>query len=186
MMANEQEHDAKAEPKLILRGAQRREGSDDYETTVLLFEGKGDYLQGYVVAHGRKRDVIAHMNGRKPNPDTGEIKPGFLKLSERVGKGDDQGWREVGYGNAMNSRRDSKQVFFDTVLFNIDGETLSARITKHVTPEMHARLGFSSPRVERPKTAKSAKADQADEPAPEQRPGVSRPAARRTAARQAA
>lgn len=179
-MAKEQENGNKAEPKLILRGVQRREGSDNYDTTVLLFEGKGDFLQGYVVAKGQKRDVIAHMNERKPDPETGEIKPGFLKLSERVGKGDDQTWREVGYGNAMNSRKDGKQVFFDTVLFNVGGETLNARVTKHVTPEMHEKLGFTSPREERPKSDKSAKAEQAEEPAPEQQPAA-RPAARKAA-----
>ncbi|VFR81315.1 hypothetical protein ISE1_2739 [plant metagenome] len=181
-MAKEQ--DNKDEPKLILRGVQRREGSDQFDTTVLLFEGKGDFLQGYVVANGQKRDVIAHLNERKPDPETGEVRPGFLKLSERGGKGEDATWREVGYGNAMNHRRDDKQVFFDTVLFNVEGETLNARVTKHVTPEMHQKLGFTSPRVDRPKSEKSAKADQAEEPAPEQRPAArrsARPAARKAA-----
>eukprot|EP00887_Chlorella_sp_A99_P003782 scaffold31.g3782.t1 len=183
MMANEQESSNKAEPKLILRGGQRREGSDSYETTVLLYEGKGDFLQGHVMVNGQKKDVIAHMNERKANPETGEVKPSFLKLSERVGKGEDQTWREVGYGNAMNTRKDGKQVFYDTVLLNVNGETLNARITKHVTPEMHAKLGFTSPRQERPKTEKSIKAEQTEELAPEQ-PATrqaARPAARKTA-----
>ncbi|MFY2610797.1 hypothetical protein HMPREF3069_05200 [Achromobacter xylosoxidans] len=183
-MAKEQESGNKSEPKLILRGVQRREGSDGYETTVLLFEGKGDFLQGYVVSGGQKRDVIAHMNERKPDPETGEIKPGFLKLSERVGKGEEQSWREVGYGNAMNVRKDGKPVFYDTVLFNVGGETLNARVTQHVTPELHEKLGFTSPRAERPRTEKAAKAEQAEEPAPEQQPAArrsSRPAARKAA-----
>ncbi len=181
-MANEQESSNKAEPKLILRGGQRREGSENYETTVLLFEGKGDFLQGHVVVKGQKKDVIAHMNERKANLETGEVKPSFLKLSERVGKGEDQTWREVGYGNAMNTRKDGKQVFYDTVIFNVDGEILNARITKHVTAEMHAKLGFTSPRQERPKSDQSIK-EQTEEPAPGQPTPrqATRPAARKAA-----
>ncbi len=183
-MANEQGHGDKAEPKLILRGVQRRGDTDTFDTTVLLFEGKGDYLQGYVVANGKKRDVIAHINESKPDPETGEIKPNHLRLSERVGTGDEKTWNDVGYGIAMNSRKDGKPVFFDTVLFNVGDETLNARVTKHVTPEMHEKLGFTSPRAARPRAESSAKAEQAEEPAPEQQPAARRPA--RPAARKAA
>jgi hypothetical protein len=177
------ETDKKAEPKLILRGVQRRTGTDNYETTVLLFEGKGDYLQGYVVVNGQKRDVIAHINDCKADSEVSKVKSGFLKLSQREGNGNNISWHEVGYGHAMDNRKDGKQVFFDTVLFNVDGETLNARITKHVTSEMHAKLGFTSLRIERPKTEKLDKTEQAEK-LTLKKPAAykpSRPIARKTA-----
>lgn len=147
--------------KPVLRGVQKRGGNDDYETTVLLFKGKGDYLQGFVVADGVKHQVIAHLNERKPNPETGEIKPNFIKLSKSVGEGENAKWEEVGFGNALNKRTDSKTVYFDEVLFNVGGKTVGARVAKDVDSEMHRRLGFVQERVPRPE--KSAKAGQANE-----------------------
>ncbi|MHC5209032.1 LPD7 domain-containing protein [Pseudomonas chlororaphis] len=139
--------------KLILRGVNKV--GDDYDTTVLLFKGKGDYLQGFMKVDGIKHQVIAHLNERNPDVATGEIKPNFIKLSKAVGQGDDTKWEEFGFGNALNKRNDQKPVYFDDVLFNIGGKTLSARITKNVDEEMHRKLGFVQERVARPERAKA-------------------------------
>lgn len=139
--------------KLILRGVVKV--GDDYDTTVLLFKGKGDYLQGFMKVEGVKHQVIAHLNERKPDEGTGEIKPNFIKLSKAVGQGDDTKWEEFGFGNALNKRNDQKPVYFDDVLFNIGGKTLSARITKNVDEDMHRKLGFVQDRVARPERAKA-------------------------------
>jgi hypothetical protein len=139
--------------KLILRGVVKV--GDDYDTTVLLFKGKGDYLQGFMKVDGVKHQVIAHLNERKPDEGTGEIKPNFIKLSKAVGQGDDTKWEEFGFGNALNKRNDQKPVYFDDVLFNVGGKTLSARITKNVDEDMHRKLGFVQDRVARPERAKA-------------------------------
>ncbi|MHC8347703.1 LPD7 domain-containing protein [Pseudomonas sp. RT6P73] len=139
--------------KLILRGVVKV--GDDFDTTVLLFKGKGDYLQGFMKVDGVKHQVIAHLNERKPDEGTGEIKPNFIKLSKAVGQGDDTKWEEFGFGNALNKRNDQKPVYFDDVLFNVGGKTLSARITKNVDEDMHRKLGFVQDRVARPERAKA-------------------------------
>ncbi|WP_188867947.1 LPD7 domain-containing protein [Pseudomonas asuensis] len=161
---NSNENSNKAED-LVLRGVKRNENGNGYETTVLLFKGQGDYLQGFVKIGDQKHHVIAHINERKVDTTTGELKPNFLKLSERVGDGQ---WKEIGFGNAVNKRNDNKQVHFDEMLFNVGGQTLNARITKHVDEEMHRKLGFVEERLERPKD--STKQMPASIPAPSQSP----------------
>ncbi|MHC8403475.1 LPD7 domain-containing protein [Pseudomonas sp. MDT1-17] len=146
-------HENGDDQKLILRGVIKV--GDDYDTTVLLFKGKGDYLQGFMKVDGVKHQVIAHLNERKPDEGTGEIKPNFIKLSKAVGQGDDTKWEEFGFGNALNKRNDQKPVYFDDVLFNIGGKTLSGRITKNVDDDMHRKLGFVQDRVARPERAKA-------------------------------
>ncbi|AXQ51011.1 hypothetical protein DZC31_30345 (plasmid) [Stenotrophomonas rhizophila] len=145
------------ERKPILRGVVKV--GDDYDTNVLLFKGKGDYLQGFVKVDGVKHQVIAHVNERKPNPETGEIKPNFIKLSKSVGEGENTKWEEIGFGNALNKRNDGKPVYFDDVLFNIGGKTVGARVTKYVDEEMHRKLGFVEKRVPRPERGPEADAD---------------------------
>ena len=156
--------------------------SGEFETTVLLFKGKGDYLQGFIKIDGEKHQVLAHLNERKPDEESGEIKPNFIKLSKAVGQGDDAKWQDLGFGNAVNKRNDGKPVYFDDVLFNVDGKVIGARITKHVDEEMHSKLGFTHERVARPEkpqndqaspdpkqAAPAAKVEQA---APEEAPGA--------------
>lgn len=137
------------EPPLILRGVKKLD-SGEFDTTVLLFKGKGDYLQGYIKIGDQKRHVLAHLNERKPNQETGEVKPNYFKLSEPHGQGDDTTWKEIGFGNAVNHRKDGKPVYHDEVLFSVGNEMLKARITKHVDDEMHRQLGFLEPRKPRP------------------------------------
>ncbi|MBY9629139.1 hypothetical protein KUU78_30985 (plasmid) [Pseudomonas aeruginosa] len=157
-MANHESGDQGQEPKLILRGV-RKLDNGEFDTTALLFKGKGDYLQGYIKVGDEKRHVIAHINERKADQETGEIKPNFLKLSEAQGKGDDTSWKEIGFGNAVNRRSDGKPVYFDEVLFSVGSEVVKARITKNVDDELHRKLGFVEPRQARPKD--DAKSDAA-------------------------
>ncbi len=139
------------EPKLILRGV-RKLDNGEFDTTALLFKGNGDYLQGFIKVGDEKHQVIAHMNERKnPDPETGEIKPNFLKLVEPHGNGDDTNWKELGFGNAVNRRSDGKPVYFDEVLFSVGNEVIKARITKNVDDELHRKLGFQEARQARPR-----------------------------------
>ena len=149
---------AEKEPKLILRGVTKL-ADDSFDTTVLLYQGKGDYLQGFVKVDGIKHQVLAFMNERHPNPSTGEIKPNFITLSEpsKSSTDDDAKWNQIGHGNAVNRRGDGKEVHFDEVLFNVGGAILKAKVTKHVDESLHQKLGFLEPRKEREKPAASPK-----------------------------
>lgn len=150
-----------SKPILVVRGSRRNETAPSgWDTTVCLFQGPKNadqlpaFLTGFVVVNGHKRNVIAHINERKPNTETGEIKPNFLVLSELVpGNSDDPQWNEVGHGNAINRRNDNKKVYFDELLFNVDGEILSARVTKNVGNALHRHLGFENPREARAERA---------------------------------
>lgn len=152
----------------VLRGVERNKETGKFEETVLLFKGKGDYLQGFIISGGEKHQVLAHINERKPDASTGEIKPNFLKLSKAEGQGDAVQWTELGFGNALNKRTDGKPVYFDEVLFNVGGKTISARLGKGVSEELHAKLGFASSRVERPKDEKKDAKEGPKSPAPQQ------------------
>lgn len=147
----------KPTPDLVLRGS-RKDAAGQYETTVLLFRApNAGYLTGWVLAAGNKHHVIAHINERKPDMTTGEVKPNFLVLSELVSKeGEEERWEELGHGNAMNRRSDNKAVYFDEMLFNVKGEILNARITQKVDQSLHRQLGFENPRVDRPDRPRQA------------------------------
>lgn len=143
---------AEQEQKAILRSVKKLENGE-FDTTVFLCKGKGDYLQGYIKIGDEKRQVIAHLNQRKPNEATGEVKPNFLTLSEPHGSGDATTWKEIGFGNAVNKRKDGQPVYFDEVLLSVGKEVFGARLTKHADDEMQRKLGFQEPRQERPKFA---------------------------------
>lgn len=149
---------AEKEPKLILRGVTKLD-DDSFDTTVLLYQGKGDYLQGFVKVDGVKHQVLAFMNERHPDPKTGEIKPNFITLSEpsKSGTDDESKWNQIGYGNAVNRRGDGKEVHFDEVLFNVGGTIVKSKVTKHADEELHKKLGFLEPRKEREKPSSSPK-----------------------------
>jgi Large polyvalent protein-associated domain 7 len=134
------------DPPVLLRGVVKN--GDEFKTTALLFQGKGDYLQGFIVANGEKHQVIVHINQRKPDGD-GVVRPNFLKVSERVGNGENALWKEIGFGNAVNHRSDGKVVHFDEVLFNIGQEVVKARVTAKVDADMHRNLGFLEARKSR-------------------------------------
>ncbi|MGE8051324.1 LPD7 domain-containing protein [Pseudomonas monteilii] len=155
--------DSNAEQKLILRGVTKLD-NDQYDTTVLLYQGSGDYLQGYVKINGEKHQVLAFINERHPDPGTGEIKPNFITLSQPNNDGSDQKWTQIGFGNAVNRRGDGKAVYFDEVLFNVDNQILKAKVTKHVDADMHRKLGFLEQRKEREKSSASPKPEAPAQP----------------------
>lgn len=166
--------DSNSGQKLILRGVTKLD-NDQYDTTVLLYQGSGDYLQGYVKVNGEKHQVLAFINERNPDPGTGEIKPNFITLSQPNNDGSDQKWTQIGFGNAVNRRGDGKAVYFDEVLFNVDNQILKAKVTKHVDEDMHRKLGFLEQRKEREKSSASPKPEALTEPV-KQQPSPAQPA----------
>lgn len=150
-------------PRVVIRGS-RRTPSGKYDTTVLLMKAEGKaYLTGFVLVDGEKRQVVAHINSRKPDPKTGEIKPNFLVISELTSKrGEPDRWGELGFGNALNRRHDGQPLYFDELLFKIGNDTLRARVTDNVDQYLHRHLGFDQPRVPRPER-------------PAARPGTAKP-----------
>jgi hypothetical protein len=142
-------NDVDTEPKPVLRGVLRL-GENMIDTTMALYQGKGDYLQGFVKVNGEKHQVLAFINERQPDPKTGETKPSFITLSEPSAQiSGDTLWNQIGHGNAINRRADGKPVFFDEVLFNVGGTFLKSKVTQQVDSHMHNKLGFVEPRKER-------------------------------------
>ena len=161
-------------PDCVIRGSRlSRSVAGKYDTTVLLSHAEGQsFLTGFVLAEGVKRQIVAHINPRQPDRQTGEIKPNFLVLSELASKpGEADRWSEVGYGNAINRRSDGKTVYFDELLFKIGEETLSARTTAKCSGELSRSLGFENARMSRPKLPKPTRGD--DHVPPAQAPSQS-------------
>ncbi|SOS30032.1 hypothetical protein PL963_P100049 (plasmid) [Pseudomonas cerasi] len=139
------------EPKLILRGLTKI-ADNSFDTTVQLYQGKGDYLHGFVKVDGCKHQVLAFMNERHRDPKTGEMKPNFITLSERASSGNEGGqWNQIGHGNGVNRRGDGQEVHFDEVLFNVGGAIVKAKVTGQVDEALHTKLGFVEPRKDRDK-----------------------------------
>lgn len=144
-------------PSPILRGW--RDGA----TTVLLFAhdlGAKTHGHGFVNTGTGNRNVIFFFNEKDGKKS--------ITLKEFVpangGEGGGQ-WNVVGFGHALNQRKDDKQVFFDTVLFNVDGKVLEARITR-AGEAFRDQIGFTQARIERPKEqAQDAPSEQDAEPA---------------------
>jgi hypothetical protein len=164
----------KPNPELVIRGSRRNEEAEGgWETTVLLFNPqpgseRPSFLTGFVVAGGVKHQVVAHINERKPDTETGEVKANFIVLSELVSReGEDERWVELGHGNAVNRRSDGKTVYFDELLFKVKDEVLNAREVAKVGKSLHHHLGFEHPRDKRPeRSASNAPAPADSEPAP--------------------
>ena len=64
----------------------------------------------------------------------------------------------LGYGNAVNSNKNNEPVYFDTVVFNIGGKSIGARVTA-AAEGLRDKIGFTSAQVQRP--AKEAEAEAA-------------------------
>lgn len=149
--ATTQETTREAGPSPILRGWRANAG-----TTVLLFAhepGAKTHGHGFINTGTGNRNVIMFFNDRDGKKS--------ITLKEFVpGEGDDAGkWNVVGFGNAMNQRKDGKPVFFDTVLFSVGDQTLEARTTR-AGEAFREAMGFLAARVERPKEDKDGAAAQ--------------------------
>ena len=122
----------------------RKEGEQFIEDAVL-FENKGE---GKHILSGRLKEmsVIGFLNQSENGP--------FISLRARVG----EEYKEVATMNAQNDRKDGSKVFFDTLSIrpknpetNEKEATLWARVTKTISPELHEKIGFTSPLEDRPK-----------------------------------
>lgn len=143
------DNSAEKEPHAVIRSVKKLDNGE-WDTNVLLFKGKGDFLQGFIKVGDEKRHVIAHLNERKPDQETGEIKPNFITLTEAQNTGDETTWKQIGYGNAVNRRTDNKPVYFDEVLFSVGNQLVGGRVTRHCDDELHRKLGFIEDRKPRP------------------------------------
>lgn len=129
-------------PSPMLRGW--REGVG---TTVLLFAhepGSKTHGHGFINDGSGNRNVIFFFNDHDGKKS--------ITLREFIaGEGGAHGkWSVVGFGNAMNQRKDGKPTYFDTVLFNIGDQRLKAYITK-AGEQFRDQIGFTAARIERPK-----------------------------------
>ncbi len=144
-----------SEPTLVLRGV-RKLDNGEFDTTLMLFNTKNDYMQGFVKVGDVKHQVIAHIIPRKPDQATEESRSNFIRLLEPIVAEEHITWKEIGFGNAINRRKDDKAIFFDEMLFSIGDDLVKARIAQRVDNDLHRQIGFKEPRKERPGCDNSA------------------------------
>ncbi|TES99610.1 hypothetical protein [Burkholderia cepacia] len=115
--------------------------------------------------------VFAFVNERK---DEGSVPTGakYISLTTRKvhPRSGEIGYFPVAIGNVVNSRSDGGEVFFDTVIFNPVDEDLNnipgvqpvaVWVTEACDAALHAKLGFTSARVARPKKQDEVQSDAA-------------------------
>jgi phage/plasmid primase-like uncharacterized protein len=172
------EKSTNATPAVVLRGVNKV--GNRYETTALLVQGAGDYLQGFIMVEGCRRQIISHMAPRPPDAQTGELQPDFLRISELQGDAQNARWREIGYGNAVNHRTDGKPVHFDEVLLSVGKELMKVRDVSNLDSPWRQKLGFIGARKPRPSAeAAGIKVAPKTTLAPKAREDASTPAAPR-------
>lgn len=120
-------------------------------------EGAKTHMHGYVVTEGKKEQVIGFFN------DKDGKKSIALKKFVEGAEGAEGTWATLGYGNAVNTNKNNDTVFFDTVVFNVSGQTIGARVTGATDQALRDKIGFTSAQVERP--TKTAEGDSAAETA---------------------
>lgn len=141
-------------------------GDGKYAGTLSLWahaEGSKTHMHGYAVVDGKNEQVIGFFN------DKDGKKSISLKQFVEGADGAESSWKVLGYGNAVNSNKDGDQVFFDTVVFNIGGKSIGARVTAAADEGLRDKIGFTSAQVQRP--AKEAEAETASESAVERQRG---------------
>lgn len=117
-------------------------------------------LSGFVPIDGQKTQVRAFLNDT--DKEGNKLAHPYLSLtSNTAADGQPAQWKTVAFGNAVNSRKDDKPVYFDQIIFNVAGtdKSFNAYTGRGITEDLHKQLGFTSPQVERP-------AKEADAPAP--------------------
>lgn len=122
----------------VVKGSEMTEGGR--QDTVALWatkEGSVADLNGYF----KGQRVLGFIN---KNAEKGSA---FVSLKAST----PDGLISVATGNAINTSKEGKTVYFDTLAFN-DGtdKAVFAHVTSAITPELHEALGFTSARVERP------------------------------------
>lgn len=129
-------------------------------------EGDKAALSGYITLDGQKLQVRGFINDT--DKEGNKLKSPYLALTHNgAAEGEPAQWKNIAYGNAVNSRRDGKEVFFDQVIFNVAGseKTFSAYAGRGMTDDLHGQLGFTSPQVQRPEKAPAAEAEAEEEEA---------------------
>lgn len=130
-------------PSPILRGV------ENGKVTMVLWAnppGAKMDVHGYIAGVGGKNRQVSGFFNEKDGKKSISLKE-FVPGAE--GK---DSWKMLGFGNPVNSRKDSGPVFFDTMVFNIEGKSIGARVTK-AGEEFQAKMGFTSDKVARPKNA---------------------------------
>lgn len=120
-------------------------GKQAFDNIAFMFKAKeSDTLYGTVkTSDGQSHNVLGFIKER--NEDG---KPNFISLCI---KDENDKLKSVGNINAINSRKDDKPVYFDEAIITINNEVINTKVGKKVDDDLHKKLGFTSPRLERPK-----------------------------------
>lgn len=129
----------------VIRAIHKDGTADKWVEDAVLWSNDGDgayELSGKILGKSVYGFVVA-PEGHDP----------FVSFKTKVG----DGYQQIATMNAQNDRKDGGEVYFDTLSIRVtdlvSGEksTIYARITAEMSGELHTKLGFTSPRVERPK-----------------------------------
>ena len=120
-------------------------------------KGTSPQLNGYVMEDGNRQFVHGWFNEHEGKKSVA------LKKTVAGVEGAGDTYAVVGYGNPVNSNKNGEPVYFDTVVFNIGGQSIGARTPKGTAPELRALMGFTSDMVDRPKKEKAVDGDAAAE-----------------------
>lgn len=141
-------------PSPFLRGVSK--GPNGFATTVCLWahaEGAKTHMHGFVLTGGKQEQVTGFFN------DKDGKKSIALSAFKDGADGAEGKWEKLGYGNAVNSNKNGDPVYFDTVVFNIGGETIGARVTKATDQGLRDKIGFTSALIARPAKEAAAEAE---------------------------
>ena len=136
-------------PSPFLRSVSK--GADGaYVSTLCLWAHEGGaktHMHGFVVTGGKSEQAIGFFN------DKDGKKSVALKSFAAGAEGSEGSWKVLGYGNPVNSNKNGDPVYFDTVVFNINGQTIGARVTQAADQGLRDKIGFTSAQVPRPAKA---------------------------------
>ena len=138
-------------------------------------DGDKAALSGFATVDGQKLQVRGFINDT--DKEGNKLEHPYVSLTTNTAdQGDTPAWKNVAFGNAVNSRKDGKEVYFDQIIFNVAGseKTFNAYAGRGMTDELHGRLGFTAPQVQRPAKDNDAPAPAAEQ-AEEDEPSGPRP-----------
>lgn len=155
--------------KPVLRSVVTR-GDKQFETAVFYRSDKPDskaVLIGQILLKegGRRVRVFAFVNERKVDGLEGSGAKFLTLTSQTVNEQTGEiGFVTVAIGNPVNSRSDGGDVFFDTILFTPtdergqvepEADPIAVWVTAGCDAALHAKLGFTSARIQRPRRSES-------------------------------
>lgn len=139
-------------------------------------EGDKAALSGFVTIEGQKLQVRGFINDT--DKEGNKLEHAYVSLTTNTAaQGESPAWKNVAFGNAVNSRKDGKEVYFDQIIFNVAGsdKTFNAYAGRGMTEDLHGRLGFTSPQVQRPAKEPDAPAQDGQEQGEDDEPSGPRP-----------